>query len=435
MSSVTIRPAKVGGQVAVPASKSQTIRALIIASFAEGTSIINHPLDSGDTRSCLDACRALGADITLEPERWSVRGIDLDKKVSRDPLVIDAGNSGTTLYLGLGAAASLGRPVIFTGDEQIRSRPLASLASSLQDLGAAIEIPPKELSLPPALLEGSAPRMITGPLTGGHTSISCPTSQYLSGLLLACPMAKGESVIEVPLLHERPYVEMTLSWLDDQGITYSREGWTRFTLKGGERFHRFESRIAGDFSSASFFFCAAAVTGSTLEVTCLDKEDPQGDREILTCLEQMGCRIRWHGSDRLTITGPAGGRLTPAKLDLNAIPDTLPVLAVTACFAEGTTVLEHVPQARIKETDRIAVMNRELTSLGARVEELEEGLVIHGTGFLEGGSARGHGDHRVIMALAVAGLASRRGVSIDDTSAADITVPGFFSLLDSIILP
>ncbi len=438
MNSRTISPSKVRGRAAVPASKSQTIRALLIAALADGTSIITNPLVSGDTLSCMKACSQLGASITRKEGTWTVRGVAPEPdSTGKPPMVIDVGNSGTTLYLGLGAAAYLQRPVIFTGDEQIRRRPLESLTASLSDLGVYCELPvsrslTEELGIAGALQEGSAPCLIRGPIAGGSTVISCPTSQYLSGLLLSCPLGLGESVIEVPLLHERPYVEMTLAWLDEQGISYTRDGWSRFVIPGGQRYAGFEKMIAGDFSSASFFFCAAAVTGSTLTVSGLDRNDPQGDKDILGCLEQMGCSVSWIDENSLVIQGPEPGTLKPVELDLNAIPDTLPVLAVTACFAQGTTMLYNVPQARIKETDRIAVMCRELTKLGVRIEELDEGLLIHGGNGIAGGCVQGHGDHRVIMALAVGALAGKEEITIDDTSAVEITFPSFFTILEQI---
>ncbi len=438
MDSRTVTPSSVRGEAVIPASKSQTVRALLIASAAEGTSVITNPLVSGDTLSCLEACRSLGARIITEKGRWIVTGITVPKNPPSAPLVIDVGNSGTTLYLALGLAARLERPVIFTGDQQIRSRPASPLVQSLRDLGAECSLPAgpemiSSLGLAPPLSSESVPCMITGPLKGGRTVISCPTSQYLSGLLLSCPLAQNECIIEVPLLHERPYAEMTLQWLDEQGIIYSRDRWSRFVIPGNQRYRSFEKTVPGDYSSASFFFCAAALTSSRLTVTGTARNDSQGDREILACLEQMGCTVEWKGPLSLEITGPPKGSLQGREFDLNSMPDTLPVLAVTAAYAQGTTVLGNVPQARIKETDRIDVMCRELRSLGAEAEQREDALVIHGNGRgLSGGHVRGHGDHRVIMALAVGALAARSPVTIDDVKAAEITFPGFFSILESI---
>ena len=447
---VSIRPGRLRGEVTIPASKSHTIRALIIATLAEGESRILHPLDSGDARACIAACRALGAEIE---ERWEesaagsasaapntaggrpgeeaargelseivVRGTG--GRIASPERTIDVMNSGTTLYLAAAAAALGTSEITFDGDKQIRARPIQPLLNSLTQLGASVR----------ALAgNGCAPVAIRGPLAGGFTSIEAHTSQYLSSLLLACPLANGDTEIDVPLLNERPYVEMTLRWLDQQGIRYRNEGFRRFYVPGRQHYTAFKRAVPGDFSSATFFLCAAAITGSTITLRGLDMRDAQGDKEVVNILARMGCRVET-GDDTVTLSGPgadAGARLRGREIDLNAIPDALPALAVTACCAEGTTRLVNVPQARQKETDRITVMHRELQKMGARIEELPDGLVIEG-GRLHGAAVDGHDDHRVVMALAVAGLVASGETVIADAEAASVTFPGFFRQLESV---
>jgi 3-phosphoshikimate 1-carboxyvinyltransferase len=404
--------------VRVPASKSHTIRALIVATLAEGESVLEGPLDSADTRACVEACRALGATVDTNSEiRWKVVGTGGNLRSPEN--VVDIANSGTTLYMAL-AAAALGESwSVFTGDEQIRRRPAGNLLHSLVDLGA------EAFS---TRGDGCAPIVVRGPIVGGTTRIACPTSQYLSALLLACPLASGESRIVVTELNERPYVSITLDWLDRQDIRYEREGLEKFTISGGQKYSAFRGPIAGDFSSATFFFCAAAVTGAKLRICGLDRFDPQGDKAVLDLLEAMGCRVSWEEND-VEVEGSA---LTPIDADLNAIPDALPALAVTACFADGTSRLLGVPQARLKETDRIAVMRQELTRMGAEIEEMPDGLVVHGRGGLQGARVEGHGDHRVVMALAVGALAAAGETIITTAETASVTFPEFFKLLDSL---
>lgn len=163
----------------------------------------------------------------------------------------------------------------------------------------------------------------------------------------------------------------------------------------------------------------------------LDPDDPQGDKQILAILETMGCTIFWEGNS-VTIKGPPRGTLKGGDFDLNAMPDALPILAVTACFAKGTTKLGNVPQARIKETDRIAVMYQNLSNLGAEVQELDDALIINGKGSLQGGTCLGFGDHRIIMAMAIAALSCDGPLTIEGTEAVDVTFPTFFQLLESI---
>ena len=407
--------------VSIPSSKSHTIRALLIAALAEGESRLENPLDSADARSCIDACRALGAEIDTgaEPGLWRVRG-NGGRFPERIPS-IDVGNSGTTLYLAAAVSALAGSPAAFTGDEQIRRRPAAALLQSLADLGADVDIRGEG---------GSAPFSVCGPLRGGRTSIECPTSQYLSALLMSCPLADGESVIEVPLLMEKPYVEMTLRWLSQQGISLSRnEAMSRFVIPGGQRYIAFDGAIPGDFSSAAFPLCAAAVTGSSLRLSGLDVTDSQGDKAVIDYLGKMGCRFEC-GTDSVEIDAPP--RLSAGRFDLNATPDALPAMAVAACFAEGESDLGNVPQARLKETDRISVMRQELSKMGADISEKEDGLLIRGGRPLQGAMLDGHGDHRVVMSLSVAALKAGGECVISGAEAVDITYPGFFGELEKL---
>ena len=421
----------------IPSSKSHTIRALLIASMAAGESRLLNPLNSADAHSCAEACRAFGAVIDMNGRTadgralWTVTGNSGTFPWKISP--IDVGNSGTTLYLASGLAALADTAVHFTGDEQIQSRPAEPLLASLSDLGASVIISGKN---------GSPPFSITGPLRGGRTPIECPTSQYLSSLLICAPLASGDSLIEVPLLMEKPYVEMTLRWLDRQGIEYINEGFRSFRVPGGQRYRSFEAEIPGDFSSAAFPLCAAAVTGSRLSIGGLDITDSQGDKAVLDYLEQMGCLVEIEnpsGPGIISVTGPGhpdnpASRLRGAELDLNDTPDALPAMAAAACFAEGDIRLYNVPQARLKETDRISVMRQELTKLGASIEEFEDGMLIHGNPArpLRGFRVSGHGDHRVVMSLAVAALAAEGETVISDAEAVDITYPGFFDQLESI---
>jgi len=402
----------IGGAVRIPGSKSHTIRATAIATLAEGTSQIYDPLDSLDTRACVSVCRGLGARIRTGGD-WLIEGTGGRLACPDD--VLDVGNSGTTLYVTLSMAALGGGWSVFTGDEQIRARPAGLLLDALRALGA------EAVS---TRGNGCAPLLVRGPMKGGDVTIECPTSQYLTSLLIATPLAECDTEIEVPLLHERPYVEMTLGWLDAQGVRYEREGFERFRLPGGQAYQAFQKAIPADFSSATFFLCAAAICGSEVTLLGLEEDDTQGDKAVLDYLAAMGAQVEWvEGGVRVRGGGLAGG-----EFDLNATPDALPAMAVTACLAEGETRLVNVPQARIKETDRLTVMREELTKMGARIEELPDGLVIQGGG-LTGAAVDGRGDHRVVMALAVAGLAADGRTEISTAESVAVTFPTFVELM------
>ncbi|HPA71842.1 MAG TPA: 3-phosphoshikimate 1-carboxyvinyltransferase [Spirochaetota bacterium] len=411
-----VNPSRIGGAVSIPGSKSHTIRALALGLLADGESVIRKPLESSDTLSCLAMVERFGARVTREGGIWRLRGTGPIPALPDD--VIDTGNSGTTLYIGLGIASLLGGATVFTGDGQIRSRPADGLLGAINDLGG------RAFS---TRGNGKPPLVIEGPVRGGETSIEAVTSQYLTSLLIALPLAGADSVINVPLLNEAPYVTMTLRWLERLGARVEADDrYRRFRVPGRQSYRPFDEEIAADFSSATFFLVAAAVTGCELELRGLDFTDPQGDKEVVNILKAMGAEVAI-GERSIRIRG---GKLTGGVFDLNAIPDALPALSVAACFAEGETRLVNVPQARLKETDRIAVMCRELSKMGARVEELPDGLIVKRSA-LKGTAVDGHGDHRVVMALSVAGLAAEGTTTVGTAESVSVTFPGFTGLMRS----
>ncbi|MDR1399289.1 MAG: 3-phosphoshikimate 1-carboxyvinyltransferase [Treponema sp.] len=426
---VVISPHPISGTFRVPASKSHTIRRLLIAALSNGVSTIDYPLDSLDARSCVAVCRGFGASIIEERDfdaecpnpldedgrrliHYTVQGVGTALTSRAEALDVD--NSGTTLFLALAVAALGNAPFTFTGDEQIRRRSAAPLLAALAGLGVRTQ----------AANNGCAPITIQGPFKGGRVSLECPTSQYLSALLLAAPLAEKDLIteIDVPLLNEKPYIELTLSYLDSQGVVYEKApDFSFFRLYGGHSYTPMNGPVPADFSSAAFPACIAAITGGPLSLSGLDSSDAQGDKLMFEMLAQMGCVVNW--TER-GVSVSRNGPLRGGVFDLNATPDLLPIMAVAASYAEGETALVNVAHARIKETDRIAVMASELRKLGICCTERPDALIIQG-GTVQGGEVDGHGDHRVVMALAVAALGASGPVSIDSAEAASVTYPGF----------
>lgn len=411
-----VQKSEIGGDIIIPGSKSHTIRALVIALLSHGMSLIENPLVSSDTGSCLNMIEQFGARIEKEKNIWHIEGLDGDISVPED--VIDIGNSGTSLYIGLGVASLAGGYTVFTGDHQIRSRPADALLNSIIDLGGDAFSTKGN---------GKPPLVVKGRISGGNTEIEAVTSQYLTSLLIAAPLASSDTHIRVPLLNELPYITMTLDWLNKLGIEYENRDYKEFYIKGNQRYAGFREVIAADFSSATFFLVAAAITGAELNLIGLDFTDTQGDKEVVDILRKMGAEIEI-GKKNIKIRG---GNLKGGVFDLNRIPDTLPALSVAACFAEGETRLTNVPQARLKETDRITVMHDELKKLGAGIEEIKDGLIITRSN-LRGGKVEGHNDHRVVMALSVAGLASNSEVCVSTAEAVSVTFPDFMKLMAGI---
>ena len=401
---LTIQPSSINGSIGVPGSKSHTIRGVICGILAEGKSILKFPLESDDTKAAIGAAKALGAGVEKFADHWEITGCG---GIFRDPgKTIDMLNSGTSLRLFFSAGARQNFPITFDGDSSLRTRKMATLIQTLESLGCRC-----------TSQNGKCPVSICGPVKSGKAAVDGESSQFLSSLLFALPFADGEFDLELPFLNEKPYVGITLSWLDFLGIKYEvSEDWLHWHIKGNQKINAFERAIPADFSTAAFPLAAGVLAGGTLELTNLDFNDCQGDKAVFEYFKNMGAQMEY--GNTLTIHG--GAPLRPGVFDLNATPDALPVMAVAAAFAKGETRLINAPQARIKETDRIAVMAQELTKMGVAAEELPDGLVKGST------ELDSHGDHRIVMSLAVAALAAEGSSVIKDAECAGVTYPGFF---------
>ena len=414
-----VKKSQLKGTVLIPGSKSHTIRAVAIASLAAGESLIHNPLDSSDTQAAVACYRALGAKInTSDSKLWKVTGTG--GAITPPPEIIDVGNSGTTLRIAMGSAslAQAGQTISFTGDEQIQTRPVGPLMDALGELGA------KCASLKN---NGKVPVEITGKLTGGKTAIAATTSQYLSSLLLCAPLASKDSQIDVTLLNEPGYVQMTLDWLDKEQIEYENQQFRKFKIKGNQSYKAFDTAIPADFSSATFFLCAAAISAEQVTLLGLDFTDSQPDKAVVDYLKAMGADI---SIDENSVTVKAA-TLKGTELDMNKTPDALPAMAVTAAFAKGTTKLLNVPQARSKETDRIKCMAEELKKMDIDVEELPDGLII-GPSKPKSAELHGWADHRIVMALSLAGMNLDAQCTIDTAEAISVTFPGYVELMKGI---
>ncbi len=401
------------GKIRIPASKSHTIRAVALAGIAEGKSVLKNPLLSADTISCIEGIQEFGADV-VQGNTLEITGTGGLPKP--DCKKIDVGNSGTSLRILAGLASLADFPILFDGDSSIRKRPMIPLLSALENIGASVQS-----------TEGKCPFTITGPIIGGQTTVDGISSQFLTSLLLACPLASGNTEIVAENLHERPYVEMTLDWLKRLNISFEQNGLDRFRIPGGQKYQAFQRSIPADFSSATFVACAAAVTGSEILIKGLDFSDHQGDKEIFNFLMNMGAQIE-HVPDGVIVKG---GDLMGTDIDMNNTPDALPVFAVAGCYAKGTTRLLNVDQARYKECDRISAAATELSKMGADIEEMKDGLIIHQS-TLKGCEVHGYHDHRMVMALSVAGMIAEGETFVDTAESIRITYPGYLEDMKAI---
>ena len=413
---LSVKPSIAKGTSGVPGSKSHSIRAVAFASLASGKSTISNPLDSADGLSAASVYGSFGAEIHKEKEVWSVEGFGAQPEAPQE--VLDVGNSGTTCRMALGTAALIrDGEARFDGDSLTRKRPMGPLLDALSNLGARAQ----------SSNNGYLPVTLGGPWRGGRTKVDGTTSQFTSSLLLNAPFGEETSTIEPIDLNERPYVEMTLWWLDRLGLEYERDEYRSFIVPGGQALSGFEVNVPADWSSAAFLVAAGALPGGDVTLEGLDLDDSQGDKEVLRFVEEMGADVLVSEAG-IRIRGKA---LRGGEFDLNATPDLLPVMAVLGAFADGETRLLNTPQARIKETDRISAMREVIETLGGEARELADGIIIQGDG-LRGGAVHGFGDHRIVMSAAVAGLAAPEGVSVDTAEAMAVTFPDFCERMASL---
>ncbi len=430
---MTNMKAKVGrsvlnGKVLAPPSKSYTHRAVVMASLAEQT-IVTRPLLSADTTATMRACRALGAVIREKGDSLIVDGVK--GKPSVPDSIIDVANSGTTLRLLMAVSALCDGTTVLTGDDSIRTRPNTPLIDVLNQLGASV-ISTRD--------NGMAPIEVKGPMTGGEAVMDGSiSSQFFSALLMACPLCRTRTVVKVDgELKSRPYVEITIEMLGSAGIEIELleddKGHLSFIIPPNQSYELTEYTVytvPGDFSSASYLLAAGALIGGGavggIAVGGL-YPNKQGDAAIIPILQDMGANLEWdqeQGEVRVNKS-----QLTGVTVDVGMTPDLVPTLAVLGALSQGEMVIENAGHVRFKETDRLHAMTVELTKMGVDIKEEPDRLVIRGGG-LHGACVSGWHDHRIVMALCVAGMVAGDTV-IDTAESVDISYPGFFEAMKSL---
>jgi len=415
--------APVRGSIRPPGSKSITNRALVCAALARGTTVLTGVLDSQDTRVMADGLMALG--IGVAPE-WDAGRIVVEGGGGTIPAAratLDCAASGTTIRF-LAAVCALGRGTYrLDGTTRMRKRPIGDLLEALRSLGtdaiaeSAGDCPPVELR--------------SHGLTGGQTTVRGGTSsQFASALAMIAPCtAEGMTIDFAGRLVSLPYLEMTRRVMADFGAACHVDGPTRWSIPSAHYAGR-SYAIEPDASAASYFLAAAAITGGSVTVEGLSRRSMQGDVEFAAALERMGCGVVWHedphdtAADSVTVSGRSAHGI---DIDMNAISDTVPTLGVVALFADGPTTIRNVAHIRDKETDRIGDLARELSRLGARIEERQDGLTIHPAP-LAGTNLATYDDHRMAMSLSLAGLVVP-GVRILDPRCTAKTFPGYWQAL------
>ncbi len=413
---IAIKPIKkLNAEIECPKSKGYTNRALMIAALAKGTSRLRNALKSEDTEHMANALKKFGAEIKEEENLITVKGTE--GKLKRTSSDLYVGNSGTTMRFLTAAATLAEGEVAITGDNRMNERPIQDLAEGLKQLGAEIKT---EKGFPPVTTRGK--------LKGGNAKVSGKTSsQYLSAILMVAPYAEKDTEIEITdELTSKPFIDMTIDIMKSFGIKPENREYKKFTVKSGQKYTAKDYAVEGDYSNASYFFAAAAITKGKIKVTGINPESAQGDKKFLDLLERMGCKVK-KGENWIQVTG---SELKGIDADMNSMPDVAQTLAVVAAFAKGKTTIRNIGNLRIKETDRIKAMATELRKIGAKATETENGLIIE-PGKLHGANIETYNDHRMAMSFAIAGLAIP-GITIKGAECVSKTFPEFFNQLKKV---
>lgn len=413
------------GEVAIPPSKYHAHRALMLAALAPGQSTIADRTEARHVQFTVQALRELGVGVTSSGRQWRVSGAT---GFSPRTDHVSVGSSGTTLYFLIGLAALSDRPVTIVGQRYFRRRPIGPLLRALQRLGVRLEY--EEQTLPVTVHPGR-PR-------GGHVRIDGTLSQWISGLLMLAPFAtEQETTIEVVgELNERPYLELTVEMMRDFGLEVAvGEDWRHFTVAPNQTPKpRLDYLLPPDIGSAAFGLAACALHPSKVTFTSRVPIHGHPEASVLTELQGVGVPMRF-APDGLSITIDHDGTPPVAgHLDCRDIPDMVPILSTLASRARGHTVLSHVSHVRLKESDRVASM-LQLRRMGAHVEFDGNDLEFHGVERLHGASLSSFNDHRVLMALAVAGSAAEGITELSYPHAYRISYPEFAAHMNAIGIP
>ncbi len=423
--------------VRVPGSKSLTNRALLIASLASGTTHLTNALFSDDSCYFAKALQTLGFDVQLDEANHEMTVTGLGGKIPSNKAELFIGNAGTAARF-LSAFLTLGHgEYILDGEPRMRERPIGDLVDSLTQLGANIEA-----------MQNAEGRRQKAPvclpvkihafgLPGGKTQIAGDiSSQFLSALLMVAPYVKSPIEIELTTgLNSKPYVDMTISIMQDFGVEIQRNAYQSFRvpimnyeLRNTQHATRNTYSIESDASAASYFFAAPAICGGTVRVENISRKSKQGDIAFLDILQQMGCSIK-EGDDFIEVTSSQS--LMGIDVNMRDIPDTAQTLAAIAPFASSPTRIRGIASARVKETDRVSATCAELKRLGIQVDEHKDGMTIYPCQTLKPSSVQTYNDHRMAMAFSLIGLRFD-GVTIENPSCVSKTFPNFFLVLETL---
>ena len=408
---IKIKPSVLNGKIKAISSKSQVHRMLIAAALADGETAIFFDSTGEDIDATVDCLTALGAKIEKGNGCLKVTPI----KEAPLKATIDCRESGSTLRFLLPVAGALGVSACFTGSGRLPSRPIMPLRREMENAGISFSEPWK------------FPIEISGKLEPGAYQLKGDvSSQFVTGLLVALPLLDGDSTLRlIPPVESRPYIDMTLEVLSFFGIKIEEKD-NSFFIKGAQKYRSPETLTAeGDWSNAAFFLAAGALGGDGITAHGLNPASVQGDRAIAQLLERFGAIVTW--ADNACTVKPGMLHAIP-EIDVRAIPDLVPILAVVAGVAQGTTVFTNAARLRLKESDRLETTARLLRSVGGKAETTEDSLIVTGVDRYHGGTVDSCNDHRIAMAAAVAATRATGTVTLENPAAVAKSWPDFFTV-------
>ncbi|MBK5252419.1 MAG: 3-phosphoshikimate 1-carboxyvinyltransferase [Peptostreptococcaceae bacterium] len=415
MNTLRILPGKSKGKVHVPTSKSQTHRAILCAAMARGLSTIENVILSDDILATIEAAEAFGAEIVKMDGKIKGKLFDLrvlaSGRIVKTRKTIDCRESGSTLRFSLPLALTTGERFEFIGRGKLPSRPMEAYYKILREKGIMHETD-----------NGNLPLTVKGKLKAGTYSLEGNvSSQYVTGLLLALPFADGPSeiVLNSPL-ESGKYVDITLQVQESFGVRIKRDGYKSFYVEKQD-YRPANVVMEGDYSQAAFWMVAGLI-GECVEIEGLKANSAQGDRAAVDLLLAMGGRLHKDGK----VLKAEGSSMKSIRMDASDCPDLVPIMAVAAAVAEGTTRIVNAERLRHKESDRLKATSVELNKLGAKIMETEHGLIIEGVKALKGGTrVWSHNDHRIAMALTIASTVCQKPVIIEGMDAINKSYPDF----------
>ena len=414
MGILKIDPSKLKGEVKIPPSKSMAHRAVICGALSSGNCIIENIDYSEDIIATIEAMRTLGAVITKYDDYIEVEGIFKEGSKRELLRTIDCNESGSTLRFLVPISLLFDGMTRFIGKGNLGKRPLTTYYNIFdkQKINYINE-------------NGNLNLLVDGVLKSGEFEVEGNvSSQFITGLIFALPLLDGDSKIIITTeMESKGYIDLTLSAMKDFGVEIVNNNYKEFIIKGNQSYKPRNYRVEGDYSQAAFFLAANAL-GSEVVLKDLDLNSLQGDKEVIEILERMNVEIT---SSKDGVTGNVKSDLVSTVIDGSQCPDIIPVLAVVSALSKGTTKIINSSRLRIKECDRLKAITKELSKLGAKIEETEDGLIIEGRErFLGGVELWSWNDHRIAMSLAIAATRCEKPIILNDFECVAKSYPKFF---------